>query len=306
MAWRPTEYLVEGELDNTNPNKVTGWMEFAGMTERVTFSLEGNFHRDIRGAKIHITGDAYEDRADVKSGDYLEGFALHQTGNVGDITAGLPPADYGTSPYIEWYGAKNGRVVIELESFQIEVIGQPIPAVESDPVNRDQQSLNMAQFLGDLAHHANLPQERVVCVGGPTTVMADKRAANDKIRGMKLLPPEIRERLPRLGGQDGKSGKAIAYVKCFSPQGSFTWYITEGSPVRDKSNYVVDYALFGLVEGQFKELGFFMLSELESVRGPMGLPIERDLHWKATTLEVIAPELFRSDEPAEPLKGDVS
>ena len=57
MAWRPTEYLIEGELDNTTPGKVTGWMRFAGMASNVTFDLRGNFHRDIRGAKIRFTGD---------------------------------------------------------------------------------------------------------------------------------------------------------------------------------------------------------------------------------------------------------
>jgi hypothetical protein len=30
MAWRPSEYLIDGELDNTTPGKVTGWMRFAG------------------------------------------------------------------------------------------------------------------------------------------------------------------------------------------------------------------------------------------------------------------------------------
>ena len=39
MAWRPTEYLIEGELDNTTPGKVTGWMSFAGMKEKVTFDI---------------------------------------------------------------------------------------------------------------------------------------------------------------------------------------------------------------------------------------------------------------------------
>ena len=34
---------------------------------------------------------------------------------------------------------------------------------------------------------------------------------------------------------------------------------------------------FGLVEGHVKELGYFSLSELQRVKGPMGLPIERDL-----------------------------
>ena len=40
MAWRPTEYLIEGELDNTYPNKVTGWMRFAGVKEKGMVILE--------------------------------------------------------------------------------------------------------------------------------------------------------------------------------------------------------------------------------------------------------------------------
>ena len=47
------------------------------------------------------------------------------------------------------------------------------------------------------------------------------------------------------------------------------------------------------MEGQFKELGYVSLKELEEVRGPMGLPIERDLYWQPKTLEEIAPEMFK-------------
>jgi hypothetical protein len=54
----------------------------------------------------------------------------------------------------------------------------------------------------------------------------------------------------------------------------------------------VDFHFFGLVDGHCKELGYFSLSDLEGVRGPMGLPIERDLHWQPKTLEEIAPEMF--------------
>ena len=61
MAWRPTQHLLEGELDNTQPGKVTGWMRFAGLKEKVTFDLKGDFHRDIRGAKIHFVGDGKDD-----------------------------------------------------------------------------------------------------------------------------------------------------------------------------------------------------------------------------------------------------
>jgi len=295
MAWRPTQYLIEGELDNTAPGKVTGWMTFTGLRDKVTFDLEGNFHRDIRGAKIHFTGDAYEDNNDIDSGSYFEGFALHQTGKVGDITAGLPPCDYGREPYIEWFGEENGRVVIELEPVQIEVIGTPIPAIESDPISRQQQRRNMAEFLGGIAHAMNIPEERAICVGGTTVVQADKRAANNRIRGMKLLTEELRKKLPPLYSQDGKGGKAVAYLKFFTPDSGFTWWITEGSPTKDENGREVDFQFFGLVEGQFRELGYVNLSELESVNGPMGLPIERDLHWQPKTLEEIAPEMFKDD-----------
>ena len=116
---------------------------------------------------------------------------------------------------------------------------------------------------------------------------------------MKLLPCKIRERLPSLGGQDGKGGNPLAYAKCVCPSSSWTWYITEGSPVRDKNNDVVDYILFGLVDGQFKEMGYFRLSELESVNGPMGLPIERDLYWEPKRLQEIAPEMFSDNEESD-------
>lgn len=286
MAWRPTTFLIEGMLDNTTPGKVTGWMKFAGMKEKVTFDLEGNFHRDIRGAKIHLIGGVTDSEPDAEG--YMQGFAPHQTGQVGDMTAGLPPADYVAGYcYLEWYGDANGRVVIELQQAQVEVVGKPIPACESDPVSREQQNRNMAEFLGSLAAELNIPEERAVCIGGRTAVTADKRAANNRVRGMKLLTEAIRKKLPPLYSQDGKGGKAIAYVKFFSPSSNWTFYATE---------FDGEDTFFGLVEGLEKELGYFSLSELESARGPMGLPIERDLHWQPKTLEEIAPEIFKAEE----------
>ncbi len=294
MAWRPTEYLIEGELDNSCPNKVTGWMKFAGLKENVTFNLEGNFHRDIRGAKIHFTGDAYEDQKDIDGEKYMEGFALHQTGNVGDMTAGRAPVDYVNYPYFEWYGQENGRIVIELDTSQVELLTQPIPAIESDPISRKEQAENMGQFLSDLASNAGIPQTHAIATGNTVAVEhAKKVIANDQIRGMKLLPKEIREQMPPLYSQDGKGGKAVVYVKYFTPSSSWSWYITEGEPVLSESGTEIDYKFFGLVFGHEKELGYVLLSELEEVRGPMGLPIERDLYFKPKTLEEIEPEMFK-------------
>lgn len=150
MAWRPTEYLIEGELDNTQRGRVAGWMRYAGLEYRVTLELDGEFHRDIRGAKIHFYGDADAISDGEQAKSYMHSFAPRQTGKVGDITAGRPPQDYVDYPYIEWYSDENGRVVLELEPEQLAIIGTPIPVCESDPISEDEQENNMVEFLHGL------------------------------------------------------------------------------------------------------------------------------------------------------------
>jgi len=113
---------------------------------------------------------------------------------------------------------------------------------------------------------------------------------------MKLLTLELRKKLPPLYAQEGKGSKAIVYMKLFTPDSGWSWWITEGSGIKDESGNEVDFQFFGLVEGHEKELGYFNLAELEEVSGPMGLPIERDLYWKPRSLEEIAPELFETTE----------
>ena len=59
---------------------------------------------------------------------------------------------------------------------------------------------------------------------GPTRLFIDDdKITKAKIPGMKLLTKEIRKKLPPLYGQDGKGGKAIAYLKLFTPDSGFTW-----------------------------------------------------------------------------------
>ena len=163
MAWRPTQYLLNGELDNTNPGKVTGWMRFVGMKNKATFDLEGNFHRDIRGAKICFEGDGEGTEDDETTRQYMSGFAEHHTGHAGDITAGKPPYDYAEYPYVEIHSDQNGRIVIELEPVQVEIIGRPIPACESDPISRSEQQRNMARFLVGVSQAFGAPAATVGC-----------------------------------------------------------------------------------------------------------------------------------------------
>ena len=86
---------------------------------------------------------------------------------------------------------------------------------------------------------------------------------------MKLLTKKILASLPPLGGQSD-AADPIAHVKFFSADGGWTWYATEGSPEGD------DFIFYGYVIGFEAEWGTFALSELQSVRGKLGLPVERD------------------------------
>jgi hypothetical protein len=147
MAWRPSEYLIDGMLDNTTPGKVVGWMKFLGKRNKVKFDLDGDFHRDIRGARIKFHNEQYKEADPQEARKYCRAFVAVQTGVVGDITAGLPPQDYGQSPYIEFYGNENGRVVVELDPIQVEVIGKPIPYNTTKPVDRKVQGANMMTFI---------------------------------------------------------------------------------------------------------------------------------------------------------------
>jgi hypothetical protein len=89
---------------------------------------------------------------------------------------------------------------------------------------------------------------------------------------MELLPDEVRKTLPPLYAQEGESEHTV-HVKFFTPDANWTWYATEGSPEGD------DFIFFGYIIGLANEWGYFSLNELKTIRGPLGLAIERDLYF---------------------------
>lgn len=96
---------------------------------------------------------------------------------------------------------------------------------------------------------------------------------------MKLLTQDIIKKLPPLFSQDGKEPEDIPIIaRFFTPDAQCTWWITEGT--REGN----DWCLFGLCDLGlgFPELGMVMLSELENLRGNMGLPVERDRYWQGS------------------------
>ncbi len=90
----------------------------------------------------------------------------------------------------------------------------------------------------------------------------------------KLIPKTLLSDIPDLYETEG-STNPLCYVKLFMPDSHWTWYIIEFS----KSDRDTCY---GYVHGFEDELGYFTLTELESVHGALGLAIERDLQFEPT------------------------
>jgi hypothetical protein len=99
---------------------------------------------------------------------------------------------------------------------------------------------------------------------------------------MKLLTDELRTRLPLLYSQEAES-EPMVYAKFFLPGTGWTWYVLEGSPEGD------EFRFFGFVVGLENELGYFLLSELEGVRSPLGLQVERDFSFHEGRLTDVVP-----------------
>ena len=102
---------------------------------------------------------------------------------------------------------------------------------------------------------------------------------------MILLTEELKEKLPALYAQENESDPMV-YIKYFDPTGSWTWYVTEGEETSDD-----DFLFFGFVVGDFPELGYFTLRELETAKknctGIQALPLERDLYFSPCRLSEV-------------------
>ncbi len=119
---------------------------------------------------------------------------------------------------------------------------------------------------------------------------------------MKLLTKANKVAIPPLYSQENNSDPQ-AVVKFFTPWGRWTWFVTEGGLIcpehglcdcRECPQPWTEFLFFGFVKSgldpNFDELGYFRLSELQSVRGPApfsSLGVERDLYFKPKPLSAV-------------------
>lgn len=97
-----------------------------------------------------------------------------------------------------------------------------------------------------------------------------------------LIPKEILQNIPALYATEEQDNPTVQ-VKLFTPDSNWTWYILE----YDRENKL----LFGLVDGHEQELGYFSLTELEELTGPLGLHVERDTSFTPIPLKELKKKL---------------
>ena len=97
---------------------------------------------------------------------------------------------------------------------------------------------------------------------------------------MKLLTDELIEQFKKypIGSQEELGMDAKILVKYFNPCGSGTWLITEAEK---QSN---DWLLWGYCNIFEWEWGYVSLKELENVKLPFDLHIERDIYTNLSTV----------------------
>jgi hypothetical protein len=114
-----------------------------------------------------------------------------------------------------------------------------------------------------------------------------------KTDALELLTADTKIRLLENGrknaariAEDGNTIDFPPVVKLFTPDAACTWLLTEIDP----ENPDIAFGLCDLGMG-CAELGSVSLAEIGALRGKLGLPVERDLHFKAAkTLTAYADE----------------
>jgi hypothetical protein len=94
---------------------------------------------------------------------------------------------------------------------------------------------------------------------------------------MKLLTKSQESQLLKNGSPEHREKDHAPVVKLFTPWTGCTWLLTELDPEEPRRAF----GLCDLGMG-YPELGYVDLDEIESVKGPFGLTIERDIHFEGT------------------------
>jgi hypothetical protein len=170
MSWRIDEQVIRGEIDNRSPGKTTGTLWLAGASEPIRLHLDGNPWADLAGHLLRFTNPQ-----PVATGSAM--LDADQSGLVGDMTASrkvrVPdcsieemmraakagqnyPWHWANCLYLEWFSHRNGRVVIETTSYELEIDAEAAWTMTADDEvrQRAQNAEALSRFVNQLTSAA--------------------------------------------------------------------------------------------------------------------------------------------------------
>lgn len=136
MALQLGEFVLRGEIINTDRYSVHGYLELRGCDRPLVFNLTGDCAADLQGKHLRFKATRWDHEAPFDAEDCLDGDALswQQIGPTGEITAermariiGAESDDSDSSRelrkclVLEWYG-QNGRVVVLVGDPELELV----------------------------------------------------------------------------------------------------------------------------------------------------------------------------------------
>lgn len=137
MAWRISDSVIRGEIDNRVRGVVRGTLWLKGLAQPVKLELAGNACADLAGCLLEFKSTAKPFPMRRKPE-----FAALQQGRIGNLSASQkvrvftvpdevafamidrgekPPERVANALYLEWFSQGNGRVVIESTDYQLTI-----------------------------------------------------------------------------------------------------------------------------------------------------------------------------------------
>lgn len=136
MTLRLDGLVVRGEIDNTRPYSVCGWLKLRGHRAPLTLNLTGDCGPSLKGLRVRFEHPVPpDDREEEEGGPDLSTIAWQQIGPTGAMS--LEPTGAGKSGRLtlEWF-SQNGRVTLELTDPVLEAVADE----EDDDTETDDEA----------------------------------------------------------------------------------------------------------------------------------------------------------------------
>lgn len=146
MTLRLDGLVVRGEIDNTRPYNVCGWLKLRGHRTPLTLNLTGDCGPSLKGLRVRFEHPVPPDDREEEDAPDLDGLAWQQIGPTGAMGIEFAGAGQPGRLSLEWF-SQNGRVTLDLPDPVLEAVADEED--EDDEETRDEADADFAAMTAD-------------------------------------------------------------------------------------------------------------------------------------------------------------